>query len=148
MKQCNICILIVLLLLSTSGVNVRLHYCGEDLQVVSLYDIQVHAEPQVQMSCCKSEKGCPECHSKQVSHRLDEQLSRGQSVSPDSVRIYLPMELPGWAWTVHGIQFLSDAKAWNLSGRPIMGKPPLPSSYIASSDGVRGSPALGALASA
>jgi len=82
MKRLAAYMLSLLLMLSTVGVDVRAHTCGDMLVALSLNGIEYTTDAGAEMTCCKHGSGCDHCRHTHSHFQVDEDMMAGIS-APD-----------------------------------------------------------------
>ena len=81
MKRLFAYTLVLLLIVSTIGVNFSIHTCGGELLSVRINDLSITTEKGDEMDCCSDDVGCQHCKFQQHSIRSQQHYTVGHVIS-------------------------------------------------------------------
>jgi hypothetical protein len=139
-KRLGPIILILLLLVSTTGISVQLRYCSGELMSVSVNSMEYRTAKSRNLPPCCTGDSCPMGHSKHFHLQVSDSYSMGQTVQALS-------PLTGADW-FHGglpVTFFNYLLAPQLTSAGSVDPPAYCASHyrgplLFAHDGVRGSP--------
>ena len=125
MKRVLTILLMLVFLIGAIGVDVRAHYCGGELSMVSFNGLHIHGPGNKTMPGCGEGDGCPHCKNIHTHYKVYSKYHQARTVLQQPA-----LSLPDW---FHGDLPVALLAAWLLPLPVVSDAEAQPYAYLARS---------------